>query len=113
MQFTPRNRDGVTATSVAWAACYLIDGLLGMSRSRGAPIDRDDANLWRSYAQVRDGYLYCWLAEPGRPAAVTLTPIDLTGLTPQPPIGVRLPSWLPMLRRLPAPGEVVTARTAP
>lgn len=110
VQFTPRNRDGVSASSVAWAACYLLDGLLSMSRFRGTPIDRGDAKIWRSYAQVQDGYLHCWLAEPGHSAAVTLAPINLTGLIPQPPVGIRLPKWLPLLHRLPAPGEVITAR---
>ncbi len=108
--FGPRNRDGVTQRSIGWATWMLLDGLLRMSRTCGAPIDKSTARRLQAYTQVRDNELHGWLAVPGDAVAtVTISPVDLSDLTPEPPRGLRL--GLPVLSRyrLPALGEVMTA----
>ena len=107
--FGPRNRDGVSQRSVGWATWMLLDGVIRMSRSRGAPIDKATARRLHAYTQIRDGHLHSWLAEPGDGVpTVTFPALDLTDLTPEPPSGPKLP--VPLLRRyrLPELGEIMT-----
>ena len=107
--FSPRNRDGVTQRSIRWASWFLLDTILHMSRSRGAPIDKPTAKRLRAYTQVRDGYLYCWLGPQDNDPEITFPAVDLTDVAPEPPQGPRLPFRLAPRYRLPALGEIMTA----
>lgn len=90
--FSPRNRDGVTQRSIGWASWFLLDTILHMSRSRGAPIDKPTAKRLQAYTQVRDGYLYCWLGSQDNDPEITFPAVDLTDVTPEPPQGQGCPS---------------------
>jgi hypothetical protein len=108
-QMAVRNRDGISPTSIAWVVWNNLETLLEMSRRSGTPFAAEQAAYMQAYAQPVGDEIQAWLLHADTMQRVDLPPIPLTGVTMEPPRGLRLPFRLPRRYELPTDGSPVTS----
>jgi hypothetical protein len=100
-----RNRDGITPYSIAWSWCYVLDALVHMSRSGGAPWPSGEAKHMVSYAQPEGDAVLGWVQGPDG-ARTEFPPISLASVPLAPPTHPRLPFPIAHRYRLPTSGPI-------
>jgi hypothetical protein len=110
-QMAPRNRDGISPTSIAWVVWNNLDTVLIMSRQSGVPFPAEQAAAMQAYAQptAHGTAISAWLMHTDSLERVELPLLSLDGVQFEAPRGPRLPFRLGRRYELPTDGSPVTS----